>query len=285
MCIFTLFSVFSASLAWFEMIKKVDETANNMPVSDIYGKFKQVTFHELEHKSIDEDEDDCSFSFNKTPVGTISYDWHAKEITRSGTTSISLDDYQLLDQYHPVLLLIQLQKQYTALTNGDISVSADATDSSLQNAKDFLGQKVTHQIDENTEEIVPKYQLDDSSIYTTISNKNYYWMSSVSRFFAQPFDTNGFTTLSSGEYYNFTLGDMQESHFVNIQSSTETFTFNPEVTIYSANQNDNVEYIAVIIDYYPDAVESVYSTFLGNAILENANYELDYRCDWSMGVL
>ena len=47
MCIFTLFSVFSASLAWFEMIKNVGGTANSMPVQDHDGILSRITFHSL----------------------------------------------------------------------------------------------------------------------------------------------------------------------------------------------------------------------------------------------
>lgn len=279
MCIFTLFSVFSASYAWFQSILSQSGAGNSFPVKNLAGKFKQMTFHQLASngKTVSTVEENCSFKFNKTPVGTISYNWETNEPVTSGTTSIALNAYETLDRYQPMLLLIELQKEYTNLEASEVQVYANVEEAE---GKGFIGAR-----DEVTN--APVYDLSDSSIYQTKNNIKYYWLSSVVRFFSKSFNASAFTTLSSGSTYDFILGNMDnEAHFVDINNSDETSSFNNTVEIYNSPAGGSVQYIALIVDYYPDAIEFIYSTFLGDATLESAeyDYELNYLCDWGMEV-
>ena len=279
MCIFTLFSVFSASVAWFQAIIQRNVDSNTFAVEDLAGKFKQLTFHELANngKTISTEEEACSFKFNKNPFGSIAYNWDTKQFSYLGLTSISLNAYETLDRYQPVLLLIELQEEYTALEQGEVAISAIVDEAE---GKGFIGQR-----DENTN--APVYDLSDSSIYETKSGANYYWMSSIIRFFSKSFDASSFATFSSATTYNLTLGDMsKQSHFVEIDDSTETSVFNNNVNIFESAASSSVQYIAIIVDYYPDAIEFIYSTFLGDSTLESAeyDYQLRYTCDWKMEV-
>ena len=65
MCIFTLFSVFSASLAWFEMIKNVDTSSNNMPIEKTYGVLESVSVHQMNSNA----STDSSYAFYQTVYG------------------------------------------------------------------------------------------------------------------------------------------------------------------------------------------------------------------------
>ena len=267
MCIFTLFSVFSASVAWFQAIIQRNVDSNTFAVEDLAGKFKQMTFHELASngKTISTDEEACSFKFNKNPFGSIAYNWDTKEFSYLGSTSISLNAYETLDRYQP------------ALDQGEVAISAIVDEAE---GKGFIGAR-----DEDTN--APVYDLSDSSIYETKSGANYYWMSSIIRFFSKSFDASSFETFSSASTYDLTLGDMsKQSHFVEIDDSTETSVFNNNVNIFESAASSSVQYIAIIVDYYPDAVEFIYSTFLGDSTLESAeyDYELRYTCDWKMEV-
>ena len=277
--IFSLFAVFTGSLAWFQTIKQQRDTADTMRVNDLAGKFKQMTFHNLADngKTISTNEAQCSFKFNKTAAGTISYNWSTKQFNNTGTTSIALNPYETLDRYQPILLLIEFQQEYQDLGAGDAVISATVNH---VDGKGFIGAR-------NATTNSPEYDLSNSNIYQTINNKNYYWLSSVIRFFSKSFDASSFSTLSSGSTYDFTLGNMDnQSHFVSINSSNETSSFTESIDIYSSPADTDIQYIAVIVDYFPDAVEFIYSTFLGDATLESAeyDYELNYLCDWKMEV-
>ena len=277
--IFSLLAVFTGSLAWFQTIKQQRDDASTLKVKDVSGKFKQMTFHTLAEngKTVSTNESQCSFKFNKTPVGTISYNWSTKQFNPTGTTSITLQPYETLDRYQPMLLLVELQEEYEDLQAGDLLISATADH---VEGKGFIGAR-----DETTNE--PLYDLSSSDIYTVNNNVKYYWLSSVIRFFSKSFNNSTFTTFSSAATYDFTLGNMDnQAHFVNIDSSDETSSFTESIDIYSSPASSSVKYIAVIIDYFPDAVEFIYSTFLGDATLESAeyDYELNFLCDWNMEV-
>lgn len=279
MCIFTLFSVFSASIAWFQTLVQTDGSTDSLHVKNATGKFKQMTFHTLASngKTISTVESQCSFKFNKASVGTISYDWDTKQYSTSGTTTVALSPYETLDRYQPMLLLIELQKEYSDLTDGDLLVSATVNE---VEGKGFIGER-------NQTTNAPEYDLSDSNIYERKNNINYYWLSSVVRFFSKSFTSSAFETFSGAATYDFTLGNMDnQAHFVDIDNSDETSEFNENISIYSSPANSTTKYIAVIVDYFPDAVEFIYSTFLGDATLESAeyDYELNYSCDWKMEV-
>jgi len=279
MTVFTLFACFSASVAWFQAIQNQNDDSDSFSITDLAGRFKQMTFHELaaNGKTVSTNESACSFKFNKAVSGSISYDWNRKQFSTSGTTTISLNPYETLDRYQPMLLLIELQEEYKNVGANEIAVTAtvDHVD-----GKGFIGER-----DAQTNE--PIYDLSDEDIYETKNGVNYYWLSSVIRFFSKSFSASAFTSFSSGSTYDFTLGNMEsQSHFVDINSSTETATFSENINIYGSQANSSVQYIAIIVDYFPDAVEFIYSTYLGDATLESAeyDYELNYSCDWKMEV-
>ena len=138
MCIFTLFAAFSASVAWFQMVTQEAAQSDSMAVKNVYGKFKQMTFHTLatNGKTISTNEAQCSFKFNKTPVGTISYNWDTKQYSNTGTTTIALNAYETLDRYQPMLLLVELQKEYSGLAAGDLLISAEVDE---VEGKGFIG--------------------------------------------------------------------------------------------------------------------------------------------------
>ena len=279
MCIFTLFAAFSASVAWFQMVTQEATQSDSMAVKNVYGKFKQMTFHTLatNGKTISTNEAQCSFKFNKTPVGTISYNWDTKQYSNTGTTTIALNAYETLDRYQPMLLLVELQKEYSGLSAGDLLISAEVDE---VEGKGFIGSR-------NQTDNTPEYDLSDSSIYQVKNSIKYYWLSSVIRFFSKSFTTNTFNTFSSGDTYDLTLGNMDnQAHFVDINNSNETSDFNEQINVYSSPANSATKYVAIIVDYFPDAVEFIYSTYLGDATLESAeyDYELNYLCDWKMEV-
>ena len=279
MTIFILFSVFSASVAWFETIANRKGDLSPMPVKDTKGRFSKMTFHPLVSQHLEYVEDNCTFSFNKTPLGTITYDWTTRTTSSTGTTNIVLNEYTTLDQYQPILLLIELNDEYVAASDGDIGVRAILDDSTTG----FLGAR--KKVDAQSDEEEPYYNLDDSSIYKEISSTRYFWLSSAVRFFARPFSVASFTTtFGNSETYTYRLGDCHESYFFDIESNSETYDIYRSVDIYSSLANDTVKYIGVVVDYYRDAIEFIYSTFLGDSVLDSYMGELNFLCDWSTEV-
>ena len=87
-------------------------------------------------------------------------------------------------------------------------------------------------------------------------------------------------------YYSFTGLSSAES-FVTLgvgQDGQEESSFDGLIDPVYQTVGDT-KYIAVIIDYYSDAIEYIYSSFLGDPILESYDSILHFICDWTMEVL
>ena len=284
MTIFSLASVFVGVIAWFQM-ERVFNGGDDFAVNNITGRLKKVTFHALNSKTEDSDGRAISFSFNKSYVGSITYDWDSNTGTYvpngEGNTKISLPDYDPLDQEHPIMLLFEYNDEYDASTGDPFAIKVSSTQT------DFLGGR-----DPSTN--LPIHPL--SNTYKgTVDNNPYYALSSVVNFYNVQLSDDDFDTLDGGTYYTLYKPSTSQSsgniylndsdNFVYVNNDTNVSTFEPEVTISSYNTG-NIRYTAIVIDYYLDAVEYIYSTFLGDNTLEvTYDYYLKYACDWSMEVI
>ena len=58
-------------------------------------------------------------------------------------------------------------------------------------------------------------------------------------------------------------------------------SFNQEITIYNGNSNNSVKYLAIILDYYPDAIDYIIN-HTNYEVFSNHNNCIDFFCDWIM---
>ena len=73
--IFSLLAVFMGTIAWFGANRLVKGDNGDISVTSPSGMFKQLTFHRL----VSNPYDDAKYSFNQTPIGTITViDWNNK---------------------------------------------------------------------------------------------------------------------------------------------------------------------------------------------------------------
>ncbi len=281
MCIFSLFSVFSGAVAWFSSVQNVDNTGDQFAVHTNYGKLSSVTFHHLSSKTRDATSGDAtSFIFNETASGTITYDWANAAATfvptTEGDTSIVLTDYEPLDKEQPLLLIFHLDQAYDTSIDS-ISITAECE------ASGYLGEKKA--------DATPKYPLQDASVvYKTVGETEYYWMSSVVQFYNLTFADDSITYQYALDQSYATANSLpllsNNSSFVTANNETDACSFSASDTFYESAGSGNVKNVGIVIDYYPDAIEYIYSTFLGNTILEDT-YDglLHFWCDWTMEVL
>lgn len=382
MVIFSLFVAFTGTFAWFISVKNTNYGSTDFTVESKSGKFKQVTFHTLEKKLIGNSYADSSFDFSKDYIGKITYNWETKQVTKTGITNIALDGYDYLDHERPLLLLFELDKQYTSAQ--PVTITATTNDGS----DCYLGKRNADGEHE--------YELDDSDIIVTTRNDvNYYGLSSVINFYTRDFSTASFGS-TFGQFYDEEPESDIETNVASAlsistpvwdqdqnlwtitidanRSASEAITyyggladgisgfdpvFNPQAistqqfpsgfeAVYASStgfvklittpvtnststmkvivglgspfygynnltsgksfvdfyveddveqsrfnqtidpvyaSTGDVQYIAVIVDYYSDAIEYIYSSFLGDPILESYDSVLHFICDWTMEVL
>ena len=73
--------------------------------------------------------------------------------------------------------------------------------------------------------------------------------------------------------------------FIDVTDDDYEIDFEQDITIYSSS-NRHIKHVALVIDYYPEAIEYIYQTFLGDDTLDNT-FEgiLHFICDWTMEII
>ncbi len=277
MAIFSLMACFTATYAWFAAQRKADNGADAFKVEGYSEKLKQITFHEMVSKSVGNTYAESTFRFNKEATGKIEYNPNTKQYTKTGNTNIALDNYDALEHEQPLLLIIELSDEYGSNSNDGVVIAA----STQSDDQVFIGERV---IDEDNEQS-PAYSLDDPDhVLDVIDGKTYYGFSNAVGFYANSYTEDSFDdAFSSTSTYNLTNLNNRKS-FVNINNYDDSSTFTNHISpIISAT--GGIKYVTIVIDYYADAIEYIYSTFLGNTTLED-DYEgwLYFLCDWSLEV-
>lgn len=292
MCIFTLASVFSASFAWFEMIKNVDENASNMPVEK-KERFSKISYYNYTGTPTD---DACNFSL--TPYASITYNAATKTFNQpvngQGQTiesfDLVMDQYDPMNKHKPILVIAELSEDVDTANSLGVQVIARTT------TTDFLGRK--------NEQHQTKYTLGSNCPLKVASENgtDYYPLSSVICFRTKAFSTAEYNAWISGSSSYAVTGlslpqpeDAEQNetpttwlnpvdhNFAEADVDADSSSFEQESTVYRSDPEGSavVKYIAIVVDYYDLAIEYIYSAFLGNTTLEqDYDYILNFTCDW-----
>ncbi|MCR4911172.1 MAG: hypothetical protein K5925_01435 [Bacilli bacterium] len=279
--IFSLLSVCAGAFAWFLSERDQSAASSSFSVKS-YGKFESISFHRLTSKNVNVANDSTStFSFEKTAYGAITYNWDTGKYIPSGTsTSLTLPQYDPLDQHQPVLAVIKLNREYDT-DGGSVVIKTTTT------VDGFLGKQneTTHvniyklgNPSDPTEAAKPTLKMTndyDDGVHDR------YPLSSVANMRCQNFSTTEYTTWANGSTLDLTLGNLTgKKSFVTVDNALGTSSFTKSIEVYNSGEGKDIQYIAVMIDYDPDAIEYTYSTYLGNDIMESYNYILYFLCDW-----
>ena len=255
MCIFTLFSVFSATIAWFSMTQQKAASHDAMPIQDHDGILSRITFHSLNATYTT----DSTFAFDAGEGnirGEIVMNWNTGELEGIDDCSVTLDRYDPLNQSHPILMLFEFNRAVPANT-----VEIKATTESSE----FVGYI------ENANGNPLSSVIQHSAIYftsaPTLTNGTYQFakssLSEAGHFSNIAFDDQGYPVIDSEH------GFESEQYFF----KDETIT-------------TNITHVGVVIDYYEDAMSYLYSVNLGNPLFEmDATDEdagvINFVCDWT----
>ena len=277
MAIFSLMACFTGTYAWFAAQRKINNSADDFNVDSYTDKVKQITFHQLDTKIIGDTYDLSTFKFKKEESGKLVFDTTTGKFKKTGNTDLALENYDALEHEQPILLIIELSDSESENENGSVAVGA----STQNESQIFIGERVLNEDNEQ----VPAYSLSDPThVVKTEGGKNYYGFSNIVSFYADSYSAGSFDDAFSGtSTYDFT-GLTNRKSFVEIKNSDDSSEFANEIApIISAT--GPIKYITLIIDYYSDAIEYIYSTFLGDATLEDT-YDgwLYFICDWSLEV-
>ncbi|MBQ9458142.1 MAG: hypothetical protein IJU64_06575 [Bacilli bacterium] len=265
MVIFSLAAAFSGAYAWFDSVSMVKENANSFPVSPISGDFKSLTIY----PSIDTSRTEMHFDLGN-PLQTLTVtNWNPITVTSNPLTppTITMGEYDLLEPSQPLLLVFDFDKDVSPTAAEPIHIKANSS-------KDY-------------------YLGSVDSIEGKDDVKGKYPMSSVVACYAKSFTTPS-SSLPTATYsvtiegvttdydHTWTLtyedrdADYTKTSFVYFDTESagkvEGPHFNSSISVFKATSG-TVRSIAVVLDYYANAIDYVFNNFLG---LE----EMHFACDW-----
>jgi len=301
MSIFTLFAATVGAFAWFTGKIQEANQADEFSVMVNNGRLKNIYFHKSTSKTIDDvTRKPTAYTFANNYCGKISYDWQNDVATYSGDTKVVMEDYSPLDFSQPILLVFELQDAYELTYDGEISIDARTE------VQGFLGAR--------NDENAPVYELKTNGYYYTEPNPEdssktdyYYALSSVVDFLCNDSSNELYnknngenTTLINTTYQVSNLRTREQSKaakeadpdavvpdlcFASINNETDETSFKQDPSLYKSRANTTVRYISIIVDYYSDALDYIYSTFLGDDTLEtDFDSHLEFLCDWGLEI-
>lgn len=320
MTIFSLLSVFVATYAWFAMNTNLGSDGMSVNISRITGRLSKVYFHAFDEQNSSE----STFKFNKSAFATYEYDWVDDEIDviDDEHATWKMGDYTYIDKNHPMLIIFEFDKEYTSVTAGDFFVRGITTvggDSLVTTYSDqgeplettgggFLGARVITGQDTGTPfYTLPQSQVNDAEHPESILMRreratdeqgnpasdnqgnplynDYYALSSVAAFHHKTFDVGGYNSLIAASTLDFAVASLDSSEaFTTIKNDTDKYVFNQTPYLFKSDGHSTVKYIALIVDYSPEAIGYIYSTYLGDAGLNKYDSILRFACDWRFEV-
>ena len=310
MSIFSLLTVFVACYAWFSANTDVQNNGANINIVPKTGRLKYVYFHSF----VSNQSNDSTFSFNKTAFATYEYNWASntmelQEEEPDIPDNWNMGDYTYLNRHHPFLMLFEFDQEYTSTEVGDMYVQAKTTvggDGLVTNyapndtghtdpyttGGGFLGARDANGVpyytlpqtnvkdENNPERILIKKETRNGHTY------DYYALSSVASFSNKGYSETQYSAITAGSYISIATNTLEtDEKFTNINNVTDRYYFNQTPYIYKSNGSETVKYIAVIVDYYVDAIGYIYSTYLGDSGLNRYDSILYFACDWSLEVV
>lgn len=296
MVIFTLIVSFSGAVAWYLSARGQSNSSTNISVKS-FGKFESVSFHTLNGKRTVSTINYVDFN-GGNPTGKVTYNWETYSCnTPTGDTSIALSEYDPLNPSHPLLAIFELTDEYDTTKDGSVFINATSSKNG------FLGHlnndnTTTYTLGDISDDILVRYvDNDDQEENPYIRYDFYYPLSSAVTFKYKTFSEDEYETWISSWVYEdeeyvsgfFSLAENEltdsEEKFVEIDNSNESSSFNQTINIVNTGTGKLVKYIAVVIDYDADAIEYIYSSFIGNPYLEATGYRLNFECDWEWEII
>lgn len=292
--IFTLLACFSGVFAWFTSVRAQDTSGNSMAIDSISGKFYKLSLHRHVEGTGDFEPGSTAttVSFNKEAEASVTIkSWNPRDLEKTNMdNALLMGNYNPNHQSDPVLMLIELNDSYTIEEGSSYKINASITkpvegsdtyEADVTSFKKRYGLKDTDPLEP---EFIGKnvgYAFD----VTTDDNP----LSSIVKYYSTAYeDVDALDAITSETSYDISKSSLTTtgSFFTMTTSTDGTMTYNEDFDdtkdFYVANAGETVKYIAVIFDYYSEALEYIYNINLGDEKLDEDI--IKFKCDWNMVV-
>lgn len=146
MCIFTLFSVFSASVAWFNLLVQDDASASGLDIVNEGLHFSSLSIHKCNLA----ESNSSSLVFFEEVAGGVTIDNEGN--THYVSDTVTIDDYSALNRTQPVLFLFTVKEgtldkdiliKAKTSTTTPLSVVSQINDNPLSSVVQFRSSSYT----------------------------------------------------------------------------------------------------------------------------------------------
>jgi|GEM_PF-4644855 len=280
MVIFTLFTVFSGTMAWFLSNQTYDNGGNNIQVGVIQSSISSITFHaQVGTKTVDGTN---YYLFEAAPYASLTIgekntpsdlvfnpesgaykDWEAKQEKDRKAT---LSTYSLLSQDQPLLILFHVIP-YTADSPKKVVLD-------FKTESEYLGSAQSVTRDDNPLSSIVQFHSVGFTQANALPSGGAY--ESATRSYAATYrygEVRGIT-------YDKKWADVQSNASVNYDDDGVINIFSnldgngvPSSTVYTE--------IGVVMNFSIPSLEYIYNHFLGEEVLDD---DIFFNWDWIMEV-
>ena len=272
--IFSLLAVFMGTIAWFNASRIANAGNDSIAVTSPNGRFKKLSFHKL----LSDPYDDATYFFNEMEVGHLEVtDWNMKKVKYvpydAAVKTVSMDEYSILEHRHPMLLLIELDQAYN-IANYNLIVDG------LTETLGFVGDRssglVLSQTGNPLSSIVhfATYGYTQAALSATLTTYN----DQSAYSFAKPAES------VFKSFVTFNIDDDEETLDFSYVKEFNLYSSNVDTAMNVKDSNETkteIKYIPIIMDYNDAALEHIYSTYLGEDVLDKNIY---YNWDWELRI-
>ena len=249
MCIFSLFITFTGTIAWFTAVRETNNNVDDFGVKDLGEHVNNIEFHAFEGEITQNG--NTYYTFSTSPSGSVSI----VDGVATQTGSMNMGTFSIDNPHHPILILFELKD------SGEINFGA-STNSNYMASNSYTLQASNNPLSS----IVEFYRFTYSSTSSDATSLS-----------SRTINVGG-TNYYSLKTNEFVRGTNSIS-FPEINNNGDyTGNFRSEIVLYNGVSN-GLSYVGIVIDYYQESLEYVYSYYLGHPLLNDG---LSFSCDWEM---
>ena len=239
MSIFSLAAVFVASFAWFTVARNVDADGTGFVATQMDSIVEKVEFHEMS---------DDEYTYEKTATLTYTMDRSESKGYKVEGDNVAIGQYSTHGKKQSLLVLYKLKDDADP---NDYKFTLKATTTITDFSKTILGSS--------------------GSIKSTGNS-----LSNVIQFYGLSYnEDNSLPEDSTNSLYDFssskTAIEDSDLKFVTFENNTAKMEKTSLDIVSNSDTIKRITYVAVILTYNQEAVEQIYTKYIGNSVLSSGS--------------
>ncbi len=312
MSVFSLFSVFMGTYAWFISDMVNNSGTSDFNVSKLQSSIKTINFYNFLGTSVVEN-GKTYYGFNPVREGYVTID--GSDVDDDHAPTVRLGTYSIVDPHHPLLMVCELNNSsprvvvetdyaYLGSNTPAATYTTVATYAALKAVVTTgLADGTVYQVttDEDHGDVLTQYTFDgtnkqwnmtyltlkqDDNPLSSVAKLTTFTFSSIPTATTHTLNTYTDATQESFKPSPESVSCIAVDTALFTSSNTKSFVemngdnfkkFNTSKELINDSVGSSINYIGIVIDYYPESLDYICSRYLGHRYL---NSGLTFKCDW-----